>query len=256
MKHLIFKFYLILLGLLFTTGFAPIRQEHDDIECKPGEVIAGKTTKRQIIELCGLAPKSRIVGNYEILEYRDNSAKVGKAIGLGVLGGLAGGIPLEGLAGNYKKEAIVFIDLASGTVRDYYYHNYDDNKGHDLSESTLLQADEKIEDGNIDEAIALLKQSITQNPSNHRSLNTLAWLMTEMNTDSKAALGYAQKAVEIFPDSPYNNGTLGMAYLRNNDRENAKKHLEKAIKLYGLYFPTEEKAIEHDKAWLKFANGE
>lgn len=256
MRLLLLQFCIMITVTIFTTGFAPIRQEHDDVECKPGEVIAGKTTKRQIVELCGLAPKSRIVGNYEILEYRDNSAKVGKAIGLGMLGGLAGGIPLEGLAGNYKKEAIVFVDLASGTVRDFYYHDYDKNKGHDLSETTLLQADEKIEDGNVDEAITLLKQAISQNQKNHRALNTLAWLMAEMNIDAKAALVYAQKAVEIFPDSPYNNGTLGMAYLRNNDRENAKKSLDKAIKLYEFYFPTAEKAIEHDKALLKFANGE
>lgn len=255
MKLLILQLSALFTVALFTTGFAPIRQEHDDVDCKPGEVVAGKTTKRQIIELCGLAPVTRIVGNYEILEYHDKSAKVGKAIGLGALGVLAGGIPLEGLAGNYKKEAIVFIDLASGTVRDYYYHDYDKNKGHDLSETTLLQADEKIEDGNVDEAITLLKQSITQNPKNHRALNTLAWFMAEMNIDPKGTLANAQKAVEIFPDSPYNNGTLGMAYLRNNDRENAKKHLELALKLFNLYFPTAEKAIEHDKALLKFVNG-
>ncbi|MBT0893019.1 hypothetical protein KI811_04190 [Geobacter hydrogenophilus] len=246
----------MIMAAIFTTGFAPIRQEHDDIDCKPGDVIIGKTTKRQIVELCGLAPSTRIVGNYEILEYHDMSAKVGKAIGLGALGALAGGIPLERLAGNYKKEAIVFVDITSGIVRDYYYHNYDDNKGHDLSETTLLQADDMIEDGNVDEAIALLKQAISQNKNNHRAINTLAWLLAEMNIDSKAALTYAQMAVEIFPDSPYNNGTLGIAYMRNNDRENAKKHLEKALNLFALYFPNAEKAIEHDKAWLKFASGE
>jgi len=238
-----------------TTGFAPIRQEHDDIECKPGEVIFGKTTKRQIVEMCGLAPESRIVGNYEILEYHDDSAKVGKAIGLGMLGGLAGGIPFERLAGNYKKEAVVFVDLLSGTVRDFYYHDYDGNMGHDLSETTLLQADEKIENGDIDEAITLLKQAIAQNPRNHRAFNTLAWLMVEMNMDPKGALAHAQKAVDIFPDSPYNTGTLGMAYMRNNDREKARKYLELALKQFALYFPSAAKAIDHDRAWLLVANG-
>lgn len=241
--------------LTITTGFAPMRKEHKDVECKLEDVITGETTKLQIVERCGLPPLSRIAGKYELMEYDEKSEKVGKAIGLGILGGLAGGVPLERLAGNYKKESVIFIEVNTGIVREFYYHDYDRKNGHDKSESLFLEADDKFEDGKVEDAISLLREAISINERNHRAFNKLAWIMLEMNLDPKGAMGYAQKAMDIFPDSPYNNGTLGMAYLRNNDRERAKKYLKQALKLFDLYFPTAYTAIEHDKALLALAGG-
>lgn len=255
LKHNLIYGAALIAILTLTTGFAHMRKEHKDVDCKLEGVIAGETTKMKIVERCGLAPLSRIVGKYELMEYDEKSEKVGKAIGLGILGGLAGGVPLERMAGNYKKEAVIFIDINTGVVRDFYYHDYDRKNGHDESESLVLEADEKFEDGKIDEAMSLLKRAISSNDRNHRAFNKLAWIMLEMNLDPKGAMGYAKKAMEIFPDSPYNNGTLGMAYLRSNDRDQAKKYLKQALKLFELYFPTAYTAIEHDKALLVLAGG-
>ncbi|NVN89585.1 MAG: hypothetical protein HXX11_03185 [Desulfuromonadales bacterium] len=247
----VIRFTAFVLLLCSTVGFAPIKQERDSEECKPSDMIAiGKTTRRQIVEECGLPLNTRYAGNFVIYEYHDKSEQVGKGIGLSVLGGLAGGIPLHLLAGNYNKESIYYMDISSGVVQDFCYHDYKDRKGHDASESLVLQAASEIDCGKVDEGIGMLKQAISLNPKNHRAYNTLAWILAELDVDAKMSLTYALTAVKLFPESPYNNGTLGLAYLKNNDQEKARRYLQLALKQFEMYAPHDQKAINHDTAYL------
>ena len=60
----------------------------------------------------------------------------------------------------------------------------------------------------------------------------------------------AEQAVKVFPDSPYNNGTLGCGYFKMGDLENAEHYLTVAANLFPVYAPYDTKALAHDKAIL------
>ena len=149
----------------------------------------------------------------------------------------------------------VYAELSSGVVRDFYYHD-SDMKGQDESETLLLQGYSLLKKGKTQEAIRVFEKSVALNPANHRALNTLAWTLIDLNIDLEKGVRYAEQAVQVFPDSPYNNGTLGCGCFKKGDLEEAEKYLSLAVNLFPVYEPQDARALAHDKAILAAIQGQ
>jgi tetratricopeptide (TPR) repeat protein len=228
---------------------------------KSGSVVVGQTTKRQIQEVYGEPTGRSVVGKYEIMEYYygKESLKHGRAVGMGFLSAIPGvglatlamdqGVKDSDIAKEQQK-MVIWVDLATGIVKDYYYHD-SNGQGQDESETLLLQSKALQQQGKTQEMIATLEKAVFLNDKNHRALNNLAWALIDLNIDVGKGVSYAERAVEVFPDSPHNNGTLGVGYLKKGDKAKAEKYLAKAIALYPVYAPTDQRALSHDRAMLE-----
>ncbi|GBD97002.1 MAG TPA: hypothetical protein ENG83_05840 [Nitrospirae bacterium] len=229
---------------------------------EPG-IIIGKTTKRDIFEIYGQPTNSNILGKYEVLkyEYSRTSFETGGAGGalLRALPGVGEAMLIKDLStdqgrANQNKtewqEMQVYIELSSGVVRDYFYHDSDLN-GHDESESLLLKSIEAFKQNKNEVGMKMLEKAVALNPDNHRALNSLAWRLIDLSIDIDRGVELAKKAVEVFPDSPYNNGTLGVGFYKKGDLENAEKYLQNTVNLFPVYSPTDGKSLMHDRAMLQ-----
>lgn len=260
MNHAVTTLSILLLIIL--VGCASTLQETGQkFTCKPGAISIDQTTKRQVLETYGKPTSTEIMGKYEILTYQygKKSLKHGKSVGMGFLSA----IPVVGLAtlamdhGTKESDIAkewqgmeVYVELSTGIVRDYWYHD-SDLKGHDESEALFLKSHGLSKLGKNEDAIKMLEESISLNPRNHRALNSLAWTLIDLNIDVDKGITYAMRAVEVFPDSPYNNGTLGCGYFKKGDLDNAEKYLKVTIDLFPIYAPQDTRALTHDKAILK-----
>jgi tetratricopeptide (TPR) repeat protein len=237
-----------------------VDQRGQKFDYKPNGIVIGETTKRQVLESYGSPTTSEVRGKYEILtyQYSKESLRHERTIGMSALSV----IPVVGLATLAMDHSVqdseisregrvlkVYAELSSGVVRDYYYHDTD-MKGHDESETLLLKGHALLKQGKTQEAIQAFEKAVALNPANHRVLNTLAWTLIDLNIDLEKAVRYAEEAVEVFPDSPYNNGTLGCGCFKKRDFEKAEKYLNVAVSLFPVYAPQDTKALAHDKAIL------
>lgn len=228
-------------------------------------IAAGKTTKKQVIDAYGQPTSSAIKGRYEILLYsysRDTIKQ--KGIGSSILRAVPGigeALLLNDLVTDHGKAAIensatewqtlqFYIELSTGIVRDYYYHDSELN-GNDESETLYLESRAAFRQKKNDEAVNMLEKAVLSNPNNHRALNSLAWHYIDLGIDIDKGISYAQKAVSVFPDSPYNNGTLGIGYFKKGDTENSEKYLKTAVDLFPVYAPNDVKSLQHDTAMLQ-----
>lgn len=229
---------------------------------EPGIVI-GETTKRDVFEIYGQPTSSAILGKYEVLkyEYSRTSFETEGAGGafLRAVPGVGEAMLIKDLStdqgrANQNKtdwqEMQVYIGLSSGTVKDYFYHDSGLN-GHDESESLLLKSGEAFKQNKNDEGMKMLEKAAAVNPHNHRVLNNLAWRLIDLSIDVDRGVELARKAVEEFPDSPYNNGTLGIGYYKKGDIDKAEKYLQTAVDLFPVYSPTDGKSLMHDRAMLQ-----
>lgn len=259
-KTLCFFCLLGLVWLILTGCASTLRQTGKTFKYQPGAIIKHQTTKGEVLSAYGRPASSQIKGKYEVLKYyhEKKSLKHGRSIGMGLLSA----IPLVGFAAlamdqgvkdsdikNEFQEMKVFVELSTGLVRDYYYHD-SRLKGHDKSETLFLEAQSLLKQGKTDQAVKLLKKSISLNPKNHRALNTLAWTLIDLNIDLHQGITYAKEAVKIWPDSPYNNSTLGHGYFKNWNFIQAEKYLKIAMSLYPVYASHDPKALMHDRAIL------
>ncbi len=92
-------------------------------------------------------------------------------------------------------------------------------------------------------------------PNNHRALNALGKLMIDAEIDVARGVALAQRAVELFPESPYNNGTLGLGYWKMGHRKHARIYLERAVSLFPVYAPNDFTTLAHDRTILKWLGG-
>lgn len=83
------------------------------------------------------------------------------------------------------------------------------------------------ETGNRDDAIAKYRAVLDIDGNNLFALNNLAWTLAQDNPDE--ALKYAQQAVEIAPENPAVQDTLGWIYYRKGIYQTAVEHLKNAV---------------------------
>lgn len=251
---------LFVLSLFFLSACTSTMHESGKQFVYKPTIVLDQTTKREVIAQYGQPTSTEIQGKYEIINYiyQKESLKHGRAIGMGALSA----VPVLGFATLAMDQGVkdsdmereyqqlyVLLELRTGAVKDYYYHD-SELKGQDESESLYLQANRAKKEGKNDEYMLLLRKSVSLNSKNHLSLNSLAWTLIDLNIDLDEGIIFANQAVAVFPDSPYNNGTLGVGYAKKNDFENGEKYLSKAIELFPIYSPKDTKALQHDKAVL------
>jgi tetratricopeptide (TPR) repeat protein len=257
----------VLFCFLFVVGCAATHKYHEEGSKfsydDTFQIVLNTTNKRDIIQKYGQPTSQSTIGKYQVLTYQHRQQSF-KRKGMNPLSF----VPVVGLAVSAVEissdkdhtndtiheweKMVVYTDLMTGIVKDFYYH---DSKlqGHDESESIYIKAHQLLGKGNTDEAVKLLKESVVLNPNNHRALNALAWQLIDLGIDIDKGVQYARQAVTVFPDSPHNNGTLGVGYLKNGDPDNAIKYLQAAIDLFPIYAPRDHKALQFDKAMLEEA---
>lgn len=266
MKNMLFPVLFLLTFLAACSTTQTLNEEGQKFTFKKEQnIIIGKTAKREIFENYGQPNESKILGEYEILtySYSKESFKTG-----GIGSALLGAVPVVGLvqAGvelqrdrgkdddtiREWQALTVYIELSTGIVRDFYYRDSALN-GHDESETLYLKSIVAFQQKKNDEAVKMLEQAVSLNPNNHRAANSLAWHLIDLGIDIEKGIDFAKKAVEVFSDSPYNNGTLGVGYYKKGDYVNAVKYLQAAVDLYPVYAPGDFNALQHDRAMLKTA---
>ena len=183
------------------------------------KILINQATKKQVIDIYGSPYSSTIKGKYQIVQYYirkdfdDGSSK--------------------------WKSMVLYTDISTGVIKDYFYHD-STLTGQDASESLYLQSIALEEEGNNKDVIKTLEKAVLLNPNNHRALNALAWQYIDRGLEIDKSIQYAQKAVEIFPDSPDNNCTLGIGYFKKGNLQMAEKYLDNASKLFPNYFPIDD----------------
>lgn len=84
---------------------------------------------------------------------------------------------------------------------------------------------------NYDKAAEQYEEAIRLRPDSAETLNNLAYLYTELNINNEKSLTMAKKANKLEPNNASYIDTLGWAYYRNGDLDNALIHLQKANSL-------------------------
>jgi tetratricopeptide (TPR) repeat protein len=77
-------------------------------------------------------------------------------------------------------------------------------------------------------AANLYQGIVTQQPANVAALNNLAWVLGQLG-DTKAALGYGERALKLAPQSPLVLDTVGVLLLQQGDTAKALDYLSRAI---------------------------
>jgi len=93
-----------------------------------------------------------------------------------------------------------------------------------LELATLLE-----ETGRAEQAIPIYEQSLKLDPNQPRALNNLAYILAERGVDLDRALDLAQKAAQKVKDSGDIQDTLGWAYLKKNQPDEAVTALRTAL---------------------------
>jgi tetratricopeptide (TPR) repeat protein len=284
---MIFKNALIIISCLIwtisCTQKVGLNESGKNFEYKPDSIIIGKSTKAQVIQTYGQPIRSNAAGKYEKLIYgytltsteqESMAGKMASSYGTTALG-LIPGVGAIASAGAAIGEAahsssqmaqpkkfnedfktlVVSVGLADGIVKDYTYRDSLLN-GEDQSATLQIKASKLQSEGKTQESIALLEQAISLNPKNYRAYNNLAWMLADLNIDNDKALNYAQTAVEIFPDCPYSNGTLGTCYYKKKDYVNADKYLTTSINLFPVYAPQDQQSLMNNRTRLELVKQE
>jgi len=92
----------------------------------------------------------------------------------------------------------------------------------------LAGAYEKMQ--NYEKSDNYYEMLIDKQPKNAAALNNYSYSLAERGHRLELALALAKKANELNPNSGYYQDTYGWAFFKNNDYENAKIWLEKALK--------------------------
>jgi tetratricopeptide (TPR) repeat protein len=94
----------------------------------------------------------------------------------------------------------------------------------------LALADAYAAGERTNEAIAQLQAVLEKSPDNVTALNNLAWFLKE--TSPEKALVYAERAFDLAPDNPNVYDTLARVQLANQNPNDARQTLERALTRY------------------------
>jgi Flp pilus assembly protein TadD len=101
--------------------------------------------------------------------------------------------------------------------------------GHALSLNNLAYMYAEM-DTNLDEALEMALKAVEMTPGNSAFLDTLGWLYFKKG-DYKKALPYLKQASELDEKAWETHMHLGLAYQKNGDSQKADFHLQKAAEL-------------------------
>ncbi|MBW2522229.1 MAG: tetratricopeptide repeat protein [Deltaproteobacteria bacterium] len=87
--------------------------------------------------------------------------------------------------------------------------------------------------GEHDEALAMMQQVLALEPDNGAALNYVGYTWADNNINLEKALDYIKKAVALLPDDGYVRDSLGWAYFKMGEVEQAAIELEKAAAMVG-----------------------
>lgn len=96
--------------------------------------------------------------------------------------------------------------------------------------------------GNIDTALSLAQRAKEQSPDDPNVADTLGWIYYKKNAYLTAVSILKESAAKL-PDNPVAHYHLGMAYVKNGQKELAKHELEQALKLSQNFSGHEEARI-------------
>jgi tetratricopeptide (TPR) repeat protein len=125
--------------------------------------------------------------------------------------------------------ALATLDLAEGHVDEARKRAAGlVSSGKDVIPARLLLGDIETKAGNYGTAVEQYRKVLEVAPANLRALNNIAYLLVEHENRLDEALKYAQKAVEILPDNPMVEDTIGWVLYRKGVYGGAVKYLETA----------------------------
>lgn len=84
-----------------------------------------------------------------------------------------------------------------------------------------------MQNSETQQAVSEMRTLLDMDPSNLFALNNLVWILTDQSPTE--ALRYAKKAYELVPQSAPVMDTLALAYVQNDDRDNALRMIARAV---------------------------
>jgi len=99
-----------------------------------------------------------------------------------------------------------------------------------ITQITLFLADAYSSLKNFEKSDKYYDDLLRKNPQNATVLNNYSYSLSERGHRVEYALQLARKAVELSPNTPAYEDTYAWAFFKNNDFQNAKLWLEKALK--------------------------
>ena len=81
----------------------------------------------------------------------------------------------------------------------------------------------------VDESVEYLKKSISLDPTYPNALNTLGFIYAAEGIDVSAGLEYCKRAVKLRPENAAYQDSLGWAYFKNGEYDEARTCLRKAL---------------------------
>ena len=106
---------------------------------------------------------------------------------------------------------------------------------------------------NTNSALMYANYKYSQDETSAQNMNSLAWALVSLGTDIDRAIELSKNAVQLEPNSPHYIDTLGFAYYKKGDYDNALKTLLKAV----LYVDENSKAeIYHHIADTYYAKND
>ena len=98
----------------------------------------------------------------------------------------------------------------------------------------------------IDEALNLAQMAKEQFPDDPHIADTLGWVFYKKNIYTRAIV-YFKEALEKLKDNPTIHYHLGLAYMKNGDKDQARRELKKALELDPKFSEAEEAKATLDK---------
>jgi tetratricopeptide (TPR) repeat protein len=121
------------------------------------------------------------------------------------------------VTGRYKLAEFEFkklIDLGMESIQIYASLGY------------IYYGLKRVEDG-----VQMLSKALELDPDYPNALNSLGYIFAEEDIDHKKALDYCKRAVQSKPNNPAYLDSLGWAYYKNGEFEEARTNLRKALDL-------------------------
>jgi tetratricopeptide (TPR) repeat protein len=98
------------------------------------------------------------------------------------------------------------------------------------SSSLIAAADEAMQKGDLQKALAIYSEANIKEPHNAETLFKMGYTLAEQNRDDEA-LEYYKEALELDPDDKYVHQAMASLYRKMGEFANARIHLNKSLEI-------------------------